>query len=158
MADHLGASTPLSEVRDWLFERADEGVACPACTQFTKVYKRTLTSHTARIMIAMHRCHENGEEWVYLPGLGLGHADEAKARYWGLIEGRPDELRADGSSRTGWWRLTPAGRQFVLRMLRVPKYARIFDGDVLNLMAGETVDIDDVLGTRFNYDDLMRGA
>src|SRR5262245_9685330 len=144
----------LGQARDWLREHVDDGAPCPLCGQYAKVYRRKLTAHTAVLLIAMYR--KAGSNWVHWPSLGLGHADEAKARYWGLIEAKPDEIREDGSSRTGWWRLTALGVAFVCNRITIAKYARIYDGRCLGLR-GEHVTIGDVLGTKFNYDHLMDG-
>jgi len=134
----------------------DEGERCPCCEQFAKVYRRKITSHTAMVLIAMWR--KGGTDWVSLPALGMGHADEAKARYWGLIEAKPDEVRDDGSSRTGWWRLTDRGRRFVLNLTSIPKYVRIYDGRALSMDDSQQINIADALGTKFNYFDLMGGV
>lgn len=145
----------LDDARAWLFGRADEGVHCPCCTQFAKVYRRKLTGSIARVLIAMWR--EAGRDWVYLPDIRSAGQDEAIARYWGLIEPYPDARRYDGSSRVGWWRLTPLGVQFVQNDALIPKYASIYNGNLVSLDAREHISIIDALGTKFNYSDLMGG-
>lgn len=146
----------LGHAREWLRDQAKEkGARCPCCTQFTKIYPRAINSHSARVLIAMW--HKGGREsrgWVNLPDLNLGHADEAKTRYWGLIERYPDLLRDDGSDRTGWWRLTADGVAYVNNRLRIPKYAHVFDSRLLGF-DGEPVGIEDALGRRFDYRELM---
>lgn len=147
----------LAQAREELRARVTDGAVCPCCTQYAKVYRRKITSQVARVLIAMHR--DAGTGWVHLPTLiERKGADEAKARYWGLIEASEDDVREDGSPRVGWWRLTPAGEAFVLDRLRVPKYAHIYDGRCLSLDDTETVSIRDALGTRFDYRDLMAGT
>lgn len=141
-------------LRDWLRGHVDDGVRCPACDQMAKVYKRPLHSGVARVLIAMYHDDSDPEGWVYIPslrGIELG-GDTAKARYWGLIEERPE--RRDDGGRAGWWRLTNLGRSFVRGTVSIPKYARIYDGRCLGLK-GDPVTIRDVLGQKFNYDDLM---
>ena len=155
IAAALSPDDTLATVIEWLRERVDEGVHCPACGQHAKVYRRKITTATARTLVLMLR--EAGTDWVHLPTLlGRSQADEAKARYWGLIEEQQGE-REDGSNRVGWWRLTPLGVQFVRRQVRIPKYALIYDGRCLALDDAEAVSIDDALGTKFRYDDLMAG-
>jgi hypothetical protein len=149
--------TTLEEAQEWLRSRVDDGAPCPCCSQFAKVYRRKLTSATARALVLMYR--EAGDGWVYFPDLlGRKQADEAKARYWGLIEERRAQ-RDDGSQRNGWWRLTPWGVRFVRGQATIAKYARIYDGRCLGLDYSEgTVNIREALGTRFSYDDLMAGV
>lgn len=152
---NLGADVPLGEARAWLRERAiDGGEHCPVCAQFAKVYRRKLTASTGLALVTMYR--EARQRFVHVPTLLRNKAaDEAKARYWGLIEARGD-YRDDGSARSGFWRLTDHGAGFVLRRYRVPTYALIYDGRCLGL-EGAPVGIDEVLGKRFSYRDLMAG-
>lgn len=147
---------PLREVKQRLLSRLDEGTKCPACNQFAKVYRRKITAPMAKVLIAMWRAA--GWDFIHLPSLGLSRGDEAKARYWGLIEEYPDGEREDGSTRVGVWRLTSKGVSFVHNRLRVPKYALIYDGKCLYLDDDETVSISDALGTKFNYRELMEGV
>lgn len=145
----------LEEARAWLRERVDEGERCPCCTQFAKVYKRSINSTMARGLIDIYRA--SGQEWCHVRTLrrrsGAGdNREESKLRYWGLVE-EESERREDGG-RSGWWRVTPVGQQFVLGQLHVAKYAHIYDGRCLRL-SGPLVTIRQALGSRFNYDELM---
>lgn len=150
----------LGATRDWLRAHADHGTTCPCCTQFTKVYRRKMTSVSARTMITMYALY--GHDWANVPALmrdrlpDIAHQGgyATLGQHWGLIEESPDE-RADGG-RAGWWRLTDRGMWFVTERLMVPKYARLFDARCLGY-AGDPVSIGDVLGDGFDLDDLMRG-
>jgi hypothetical protein len=146
--------TPLGEAREWLRERADDGASCPCCTQFAKVYRRKIHATMARELILVYR--HAGLGVFDLPPLVPNSGDLPKTRFWGLLA-RVDGVREDGSRRVGLWRVTDAGQQFVLMRLAVPKYARIYDGRCLGLV-GAPVTIRDCLGSRFNYDELMRGV
>lgn len=152
----MAAPISLDEARAWLRERVDAGETCPCCTQFAKVYRRKLSASIARVLIAMW--NNAGSEWVHLPAIRSRGQDEVLARHWELIEAMPDVTRDDGSSRVGWWRLTPRGTDFVHNHSRVPKYARIYNNRLLGYDGTETVSIIDALGTRFNYTDLMAGV
>lgn len=154
----------LDEARDWLRDRIDDGTTCPLCAQHAKVYRRTITAPMALALIAIYRKAPIGT-WVDVPALAATMrtgskrptgGDEAKTRYWGLLEAMPDAKRDDGSTRTGWWRLTGRGADFVRGDLLVPKHARIYDGRLLGLddSAG-VIGIRDALGSRFDYDELM---
>ena len=133
---------------------------CPTCGQFVKIYRWKLNTSTAQVMIAMWRLNE-GREYVYIPRLfntsalrgGTGNA--TKGKYWGLMECMPG-VRADGSSRVGWWRLSDDGRDFVTSTLTVEKYAYLYNQTCLGL-DGPAWTIRDALGAKFNYDELMNG-
>lgn len=147
----INDDSTLREIREYLGEHGMEGVDCPCCEQFVKVYRRSLASSAGRVLIAMWR--KAGADWVHVPGLGEQGGDPLKARFWGLIE-RDQSSREDGSSRTGWWRLTPSGVAFVQDRHQVPKYAHIYNNIAL-LLDGPQVSIRDVLGKKFRYDELM---
>lgn len=147
-------ATPLGEARDWLREHVDAGACCPLCTQFAKVYPRTLTAAIARVLIRMW--HAGAGEWVYLPAIRSAGQDEAIARHFGLIEQYPDARRPDGSSRVGWWRLTAEGVAFVEGRHRIPRRARIYNNRRLGFVDElDLVDVREVLGKQFSYAELM---
>lgn len=146
----------LSDAKRWLRSRLDAGARCPCCTQRAQTYRRPITSAMAVALIALYRAA--GRTYGHLPTILQDKqawvSDEAKLRYWGLIEELP-EKREDGG-RAGWWRLTQLGEDFVRARAAVPRHARIYDGRCLELV-GKQTSIRDALGTKFNYDALMAG-
>lgn len=143
----------LRLAREWLRESTADGTAveCPCCKQNVKVYRRPVSAASAFALIALWRAA--GFQYGHLPTiLNRKQADEAKMRYWGLIEEAPLE-REDGG-RAGYWRVTEAGEAFLHGITRVPQYAVIYDGRLLRL-EGDYVSIRDCLGTKFDYDVLM---
>ena len=152
-------ATTLREVIDDLLARIDDGAECPCCGQFAKVYRRKLNERIGRILIAMW--HKAGTDWIYLPSIGgsdntdvpaARSGEHAFAQFWGLIE------RNTAEGGRGHWRLTPHGADFVHDRVKIPKYARIYNGELLGLVEGEQVSITDVLGTPFIYAELMAGV
>jgi hypothetical protein len=147
----------LGEAKDWLRQRVDEGERCPCCDQFAKVYRRSIHATMARTLVVAYR--EHGLDWFHLSTLtktsGRG-GEESKLRYWGLLE-EELERRADGG-RSGWWRVTPIGRQFVTGQIQLPKYVRIYDGRPLGFESSIMIDIRSALGKKFHYDELMMGS
>lgn len=149
----LPDSTPLSDVRDWTRTHAENGVDCPVCTQRVQVYKRKLNSGMARSLIQMYKVA--GTDWVHVPTqIGARSREEGKLAYWGLVE--ESLMPRDDGGRAGWWRVTSKGELFVLKRLRVPSHARVYNGRALGLM-GNPTSITDALGAKFNYSDLMAG-
>lgn len=144
-------ATPLAQVRAWLRLKLDDGTRCPACEQFCKVYQRKLNSGMARSLIAMYRA--GGTDFVHIPTeIGARSREEGKLAYWALVE-EQKENRPDGG-RAGYWRVTDKGEQFVLGLVKVPKYARVYDGRCLEL-TGDFIVIQDALGDSFDYGELM---
>lgn len=145
--------TTLTEAKDWLRERLDDGASCPLCTQHAKVYRRKINSGMARALIVQYR--QVGREYAHTSSLCRFTHEAGQLSWWGLLEQETDR-RPDGG-RSGYWRVTDKGEQFVRSLIPVEKYARIYDGRLLRLDGGEMVWITDSLGTKFNYQELMQG-
>lgn len=145
----------LANARARLRELVDDGHRCPVCTQLAKVYPRVIYSTMARELIRCYRAA--GTNWFHVPTI-IGHngGDLLKTRYWGLME-EETTVRRDDGGRAGYWRITSLGEAFILRQLKVPKRAHVYDGRRLRL-DGPDVSIDDCLGKKFNYAELMGGT
>ncbi len=137
-----------------------EGVVCPCCGQLAKIYKRKLNSTMTRALVLIYQYFEippsRREEWFHGPSHPVWSAsggDAAKLRHWGLIEARPGE-RPDGSTHTGFFRITDKGRDFVLGKLRVPHHVLLFNQELFGF-SFETTDVYEALGDKFNYGELM---
>lgn len=143
----------LGDAQRWLADRAAGGARCPCCNQYAKVYRRQINSGMARSLIAMY-LHGPQGQWIHLPTqIGARSREEGKLRYWGLVEEQIDIQRDDGG-RAGYWRITPAGRNWVTGKTTVPKFVNVYNNTVLRTYGTET-SITDALGTRFNYTELM---
>lgn len=146
--------TTLDEARAWLRANIDDGVRCPCCTQFAKVYRRTIHSTMARDLCVMYRAE--GDGWFHIRNVGYSAGDFAKLAYWGLVE-ESTEPRDDTGGRAGYWRVTPKGAAFVAGRLRVPKRAHIYNGRCLGFDDSKMVGVRDALGKRFDFEELMTG-
>lgn len=169
--------TTLSEARAHLHAHWVEGTTCPCCRQRVQLYRRTITSGMALALMAFAREDRRREAadpaahaadpfihaedlFKRIPGLPRSaRGDFTKLRYWGLIipaEGR----REDGSSRNGYWAITNAGHAFAGDALRVTRYVYLYNNERYNPPPGAregTITIREALGSRFDYDQLVRG-
>lgn len=158
--------TTLQEAKDILRAEWNDGVECPCCTQFVKLYKRKITSSMAYALILIYKYFkmiEPGAKWVhmndYLNGIeGLPYpiksGDNAKLRYWDLMREKT-ELRSDGSNRAGYWQLTDLGRAFVEGNASVLSHAKVFNSKCY-AVEGKEITIREALGEKFNYTELMK--
>ena len=146
----------LGEARQWLRSRYRDGERCPCCKQMAKLYKRTVNAQMARALVVLARNTKPGEyaHWPTLLRQNGVRADEAKLRYWALVE-EEAIVRPDGG-RSGWWRVTDLGRQFLAGAVSIDKYALVYDGQ-LRGFDGKTVTIRDCLGKAFDLRRLMDG-
>lgn len=163
--------TTLMDAKKWLRVRFGKGAPCPCCNQFVKLYRRALSKSMAYVLLLMES-HFRGdpvEEWLHVPSYiaemvadnprraAAVRGDWAKLKLWGLIEEKPGS-RDDGSPRVGYWKLTPLGRQFAKRQVKVPSHVYIYNGEALQRTVEEQITIDDALGTEFSYAEIMGEA
>lgn len=151
------ATTALRQrVRDGL----DDGIVCPCCDQLAKRYRRRLNAGMAAALCWLVRRYQADPRWYSptdeAPRYVVRIAGEfARLRYWGLIESQANDDTAKRCS--GLWRPTSYGIAFASRTVAVPPIALVFNGDCHGL-TGDPVHIEDCLGTRFDYSELMKGA
>jgi hypothetical protein len=126
----------LTEAKAWLRDRLDDGAECPCCTQYAKVYRRHLNSAMAYALLLISKHFRKNEAWLHVPTFLNGQG------------------RDDGSSRVGYYVITPKGIAFVENRVRVPKFIRIYDGKPMK-PSEERVNIIECLGKHFDYEELM---
>jgi hypothetical protein len=156
---NITGDSTVAEAREWVHDeaRTQTGGHCPVCDQLAKVYRRSIHRAMARDLVTAYRVA--GREWFHMPTLpGYAGGDTAKLAYWRLIEPRPG-VRADGSNRVGWWKITQLGEAWVRGKIGLPQYALVYNGRCLGLDLDGPRDytIRDALGGNeaFNYDRLM---
>lgn len=109
----------IEEIRAYMRDNWDEGVACPCCSQKVKLYRRRINSGMAEILIALaretvrRRIDPNHRPYIHVERelvrgneLLQGARDWTTLKFWGLIE-----PLGDGVARraAGEWRITEAG-------------------------------------------------
>ncbi len=142
------------------------GVSCPCCNQYCKLYKRKLnaTMALALVMIYTHFKQHPHHTWLHVSAFlvkvkhdsTIAGGDVVKLRYWGLLE-RAAGDRDDGSDRVGRYKITAIGNQFVEGKIAVPRYVYLYNQRLFRL-SEEMTTIQEALGDRFNYGDLMKGS
>ena len=152
----MTTETTLAEARETVSAARDEGIVCPCCDQFVRVYKRKITHAMAEGLIKVF--HESRHEECYIPDVlsERESADFAKLRYWGLIVPVPHP-REDGSMRNGCWQVTFRGAAWIKNVNVVPKFKYVFNSEVIG-SEGPNVSIVDTVGHGFRYDELMAGV
>ena len=161
----LPATATLEEAKQVLRDGWIEGVECPCCTQFVKQYHRKITSSMAYGLILVYRYFENHPEEQYvhisdylnsldIPGAIRNTGDITKLKYWDMIEEKV-QMRDDGSKHAGYWAITERGRQFGRGEITVESHVKLFNSKSYGL-TGEQTSIQEALGEKFNYTELMK--
>lgn len=154
----------LAAAQAWTRAHAPDGVDCPCCGQFYKVYKRKLNSTMALCLTLIYQYFRQNPQalWLHVPAFlvnvkrdsTIAGGDPVKLCYWGLIDRKVDE-RADGSDRVGYYRITDTGKQFVEGKITVASHAFVCNQMVLGF-TNEKVTIQEALNSGgFDYSELM---
>jgi len=154
----------LKEARDILFASIPEGVTCPCCKQYAKLYTRKLNSGMARALIKLaivqQRISPNLIErynvFVDVSKIRLRGGDYAKLRWWKLIEQkilREDEKEEKRDS--GKWRVTRRGFDFVEGKISVSREVMIYNNQNFGF-SNDEIKIQNALSSKFNYSELMK--
>ncbi len=137
---------------------ADKGYTCPHCGQYCKRYYRHFNSNMAIALIVLYRNLDKG--FVHLENLmkEAGYkrcGDASYLRHYRLIE-KKEGNRDDGSPRNGMYKITSAGIMFVEGKTKVKKKYIIYNNKHEGF-EGDEITIQDALGTKFDYRQLMDG-
>ena len=147
----LFGSDTLAEARAMVEAGRDDGIACPCCGQYAKVYNRKFNANMARFLISLFRRHEE-LEWVHYRKCNFTGRDYPYVSLWGLAETNCSDETTKRMS--GFWRLTPNGRLFVQGRIRVPSHCYLYNNEALHFSDTWTT-IREALGKKFNYAELM---
>ena len=155
----------LAAARALVLAKRVDGVDCPCCDQFAKVYKRKLSSAMAEAMIVIERATRDNRARPFHMGQLLdvrssnrtarGGGDPMRLRFHGLVDLVPG-TRADESWRVGYYTVTDLGVKFALDEYRAPKYAYMYAQECLGV-SDEKISVVEALGNRFSYRELMDG-
>lgn len=140
------------------FPDKDKGYFCGCCGLFVKRYKRHINCNMALALIILYR--EGIRDFVHLENLMISKGykrcgDASYLIHWKFLE-RLKEKRDDGSARNGQYKITSLGLLFVEGKVTGKEYALIFNNNVEEF-GGKEITIQEALGKKFNYENLMSG-
>lgn len=163
--DDIDNDTPsgivtLAEARDYVKKGRDEGVYCPCCKQYARIYKRKINKGMALALVYMFIEYFNtAKEWIHVEELFIRRKhkcshDWALLRFWGMIE-ENEEPSEPEKKTNGLWRITTKGKCFVNdTRVKVPSRAIIYNNTLIGFN-DEQINIINALGSKFDYQELM---
>lgn len=157
MTSPFNDQMPVAAARAVLRDHLADGIECPCCAQHAREYKRPLTAVAARALAALWRVH--GTTFGHLPTVARDHLADVShqggylvlSAHWGLMI--PETLTRD-DGRAGYWAVTAKGTDWLLGRAAVPKYARIYNGDLVRL-EGPAFTVLDAFAGQFDLDELL---
>lgn len=150
----MTAPTSVDEARQLIHEKRYEGVRCPCCDSYIRVYARTITRSQVHFLRDLYRAQSRlpavdrprGLDVRKLEGQHMRGGDYSKLRLWGLIE--------RGERGHGHWYLTGKGVQWLRGRIRVPRYAYVDRGELVRFSA-EQLSVHDAHRETFDLDELL---
>jgi len=150
-----GENMTLGEARRVLDAELKDGARCLCCGQYAQIHRWTLYGTAARLLVRLYAIGGTEEFVESKPIKRKGQGDGARLRYWGLAE--EEKVRRPDGGKSGWWRVTPYGEDFILARATIPKYVYVYDNTVLPYSdahsQGGRHTISDVLKETFHYGD-----
>lgn len=137
----------------------DHGFYCTHCGSYNKRYHRSINSNMCITLLTLYK--SGLRDYVHIEDLmrKSGHKRSGDFPYlvhWKFLEKKPGD-REDGSNRNGFYKITGLGLMFVEKKLKAKQKALIFHNEFEGF-EGEEIDIEQALGTKFNYSELMYEA
>ena len=152
----MNNETTIKEVKKYLHDNFETGAKCPCCGQFVRLYSRRLYISAMLRLIELyklgggyHHMNEINKKITETAG-----GDFAKLRFWGLIIEKPKDNEEKRTS--GYWAITEKGKQFVRGEISLQERIKLYNQKCYGF-EGDFIMIGDVLGTKFNYQELMYG-
>lgn len=146
----------LADAKEYLRENWQEGIECPCCTQFVKLYPHKLNATAVSDLIRLYNAIDRKKD-SYAHVREFSHdrgGAFAKLAHWGLVEA---ELNEDTKKRTsGMWTVTDLGIGFLIGLTRIPERAYLFNGSCYGTSKTK-VSVRQALGNKFDYEELMAG-
>ena len=145
--------------KNWRKAIEGDGAICPCCDRKGKVYPIKLNK-TYACAVAWIMVNGDAEGWVNVQKKGprwmLAGKNYGMLTHWGLIE--------SAGTRSGIWRATLKGRDFVRGLTTVPSAVFIYDDRVWGFEDKQTTfseciknrfDFDEMMNTRFDWSNVM---
>ena len=150
----------LEDLREVFQQQLKDGLFCPVCDRWGKIYKRPLNATMVRTLAWLWRLSARGEHWVDVPKEARNGAktyDYTKQystlKHWGFLRHKKN-LDKPKQKESGVWKPTQQVGFFLRGLIDVPKYAFTYN-DSLRGFSKERASVRDIV-EGFNYVELMR--
>lgn len=146
-------SAAIKVVQDYVADKVEKGVVCPACDQHVKLYKRKLNANMVRFLCSLVLQYQTRHDWVSFKDCEYDGRDYPYVALWGLAETK--ENTDNAKKHSGLWKPTPKGLEFVYDATRVPSHVHLLCNRIIG-WSEETTTARESLGKAFSYEELMK--
>jgi len=159
MSDNsLPLSATISDAKHLLRENFKDGIKCPCCDQFVKMYRRPITSAMAYALILFYKesAKQHYRPWIHADRFFKDQdcppsirGDFPKLVYWGLL------MKGEGES-LGSYMITTMGEQFVRGEIHAVSHILFYNNKCYGAPEDfKYISIKDALKKKFDYNKLM---
>lgn len=146
----------LQDAQRLVHDGMKQGIECPCCRQFCKIYARKFNSNMAMFLCSLVReyyaagakpvhyskCKFRGRDYPYIAGWELAGTSTANS----------------GQKRTsGFWYPSQKGVDFVKGQITIPSHALYFNQQLVGF-SDDQINIRQAFSTPFTYQQLMEGV
>lgn len=160
--------TTLGRLRDiWRSIIEGSGGHCPVCERWGKVMPIRMTSTTVRSLVWLRDFQDRTQQaWVHVPSEAPRYVMRSYSisslKHWGMVQQRAETVATDATGKrttkySGYWRITPQGRDFAAGLIAVPKAMFVYDDSVWG-KSDKDVYARDCFKEHFDYDAMMSGT
>jgi len=146
--------TTLQEARYMVQDQIKDGITCPCCEQYVRMYKCPIHKGMTKALILMYQHDPYGfihvEDHFTSIGVKVDRV-HSKLQHWDMIEAKPNTNSK--SKYSGYWRITSKGRAFVESKLSIPRYVWLHNKKAYGF-EGPNVTITDC-DQGFDYETMM---
>lgn len=143
-ARKITQNSTLRQSRNFVKKNVHNGILCPCCNKYVRVYKRKLHAEMARFLINLIKVYAVKQDWVNVREVITTNTkrstDGSYLVHWGLVVKHEDW--------TGYYRPTVEGVQFALGKIAVPKHVFLLN-NVLTDIDEDFIKINEALGTAY---------
>jgi hypothetical protein len=135
----------------WAKAIEGDGAICPCCDRKGKINRGKLSQHLALALkwIEVHGDPED-DGFVDCQGSNQVHLLRSKTysqmKHWDLVEPK--------AGRSGFWRVTSKGKEFLLGKITVPQAVYVYNDKVFGFDDKE-ISFRQCFGRHFNFDEMM---
>ena len=134
---------------EWKKEIEGKGGFCPCCEKFGKVYKIKMSQHLA-LCLRWIFVHGATDGWVDVQNSAPRWMMKSKTypllEHWGLVAAK--------AQRSGIWKATERGIEFVLGHRTVPSAVHIYDNRIWGFEESEVL-FKQCFGKHFDFEEMM---
>lgn len=148
----------MAQITDVVSKHAEQGLDCPCCGRYVKLYKRKLHNEMATFLMQLVQQYRSKPRWYstreLVTSARKASTDGSYLVHWGLIERKSSQNSSGGSC--GMYRPTKLGIKFSQNKVSVPSHLHMICGEVAGF-SPEHIYIKDCLESPFEFAQLMGG-